>query len=86
MGNKGFGGGVREYDIVITPFQRIVRSRGVIKLHVIYINYMARVISGRLKPDSDVGEAIWVKRSEIHKIWSQLHQDTKKLLKLAGFV
>lgn len=70
----------------LTPFERIVKSDNRVKLHVIYIDYIARKVKGRLKPESDVGEARWVSREEIRKIWEELHEDTKRLLKIANMV
>ena len=77
-----------EVDLVrgLPAFDRIVKRGGEVELHVIYIDYMARLIRGELKVDSDVGEARWVKRDEFEKIWEELHEDTKKLLKIAGVV
>ena len=68
------------------PFDRIVRSDDRVSLHVIYIDYLARVTGGELKPGSDVGEAIWVKKERIPQIWEELHDDTKKLLQIAKIV
>ncbi|MHC1567037.1 MAG: NUDIX hydrolase [Candidatus Syntropharchaeia archaeon] len=67
----------------IEPFERIVRSQNGVKLHVIYIDYIAKVVGGELKPDSDIGEAIWVNKKEILKI-KDLHEDTRKLLEMSG--
>ena len=67
----------------LVPFERIVRSKGKVTLHVIYIDYLAKLAGGSLKPDDDVGEAIWVERSKILQIWKDLHPDTRKLLKIA---
>ncbi len=63
---------------------RIVRSNNKISLHVIYIDYRARVIGGELKPGSDIGEAIWVEKERIPQMWEELHDDTKRLLQIAG--
>ena len=38
------------------PFDTIVRSNDKVSLHVIYIDYLARVTGGKLKLGSDVGE------------------------------
>jgi ADP-ribose pyrophosphatase YjhB (NUDIX family) len=77
----------------LVPFERMIKNdKGESKLekHVIYIDYTAKVAGGELEPDSDVGEAIWVRKEDIHqqkaKIWDELHEDTKKLLKIAGIV
>jgi len=77
-----------EIDLVapLLPFDRIVRSGNKVSLHVIYIDYLARVIGGKLKPGSDVGEAIWVEKERISQIWEELHEDTKKLLQIAKIV
>jgi len=68
------------------PFDRIVRSNGMVSLHVIYIDYLARVSGGELKVGSDAGEAMWVEKEHISQIWEELHEDTKKLLQIAGVV
>ena len=55
-------------------------------LHVIYIDYIARLAGGELKAGSDIGEALWVEKGNIPKIWRELHEDTQRLLKIAGVV
>lgn len=70
----------------LPAFDRIVKSAGGVSLHVIYIDCIARLVGGELKVDSDVGEALWVKKNELDRIWEEVHEDTKKLLKLAGTV
>ncbi|MBA7605162.1 NADH pyrophosphatase [subsurface metagenome] len=67
----------------LTPFERIVKSDGKTTLHVIYIDFLAQLVSGEFRPGSDVGEGIWVSREDLPKIWDELHQDTQKLLNLA---
>ena len=67
------------------PFDRIVRSEdGKVTLHVIYIDYLARVTGGTVRPGSDIGEARWVTREQIPEIWGELHDDTRRLLQIAG--
>ncbi len=68
------------------PFDRIVRSNGRVSLHIIYIDYLAGVTGGELKPGDDVGEAIWVEKERIPQIWEELHNDTKRLLQIAKIV
>ena len=70
----------------LPPFDRIVRSNDEISLHVIYIDYLARVTGGKLEPESDVGEAIWIEKERIPEIWTELHDDTKRLLQIAGII
>jgi len=74
-----------EIDLVtpLHPFERIVRSGDKVSLHVIYIDYLAKVIGGELKTGSDIGEAIWVEKERIPDIWEELHDDTKRLLQIA---
>lgn len=75
-----------EIDLVtpLPPFDTIVRLNGKVSLHVIYIDYLARVSGGKLKVGDDIGEAIWVERKRIPEIWEELHDDTKRLLQIAG--
>jgi ADP-ribose pyrophosphatase YjhB (NUDIX family) len=68
----------------LVPFDRIVKANKEISLHVIYIDYIAKLLGGELKADSDVGEALWIEKKNIPEIWSELHEDTQRLLKIAG--
>jgi ADP-ribose pyrophosphatase YjhB (NUDIX family) len=68
----------------LVPFDRIVKVDGKTSLHVIYIDYVARLVSGELKAGSDAGEALWVNKKNISKMWQELHEDTQSLLKIAG--
>jgi 8-oxo-dGTP diphosphatase len=70
----------------LIPFERIVKAEGKTTLHVIYIDYLAKVVGGELKVGSDVGEGIWVLKEDIPKIWEELHDDTKRLLEIANVV
>ncbi|MFC1981539.1 NUDIX domain-containing protein [Chloroflexota bacterium] len=74
-----------EVDLLVPlpPFDRVVRSDDGLSLHVIYIDYLARVTGGDLKPGSDIGEAMWVEKERILEIWEELHDDTKRLLRIA---
>ncbi len=77
-----------EIDLVslLVPFDRIVREQGRVTLHVIYICYLARVTGGRLEAGSDINEAVWVEQERIPEIWEELHEDTRKLLRIANVV
>jgi hypothetical protein len=68
----------------LVPFDRIVKADGGVSLHVIYIDYVARLVGGELKVGSDVGEALWVGKKSVSKVWEELHEDTQRLLKIAG--
>ncbi len=70
----------------LRPFDRIVRSNDRVSLHVVYIDYLARLAGGEIKVGSDIGEAIWIEKGRISEIWDELHDDTKKLLQIAGVV
>ncbi len=74
-----------DIDLVspLHPFDRIVTEDGEVTLHVIYIDYLARVTGGSLRSASDVGEARWVQRACLPEIWEELHDDTKRLLRIA---
>lgn len=65
------------------PFDRIVKINEETSLHVIYIDYVARLVGGELKMGSDIGEALWIEKENTSKIWLELHEDTQKLLKIA---
>lgn len=70
----------------LTPFDRIVELEGQTDLHVIYICYLAEKSEGNLKPDSDVGEALWATHEDILSIWEELHEDTHRLFQIANIV
>ena len=70
----------------LPPFDRVVKTSDEVSLHVIYIDYLARVVGGKLRTGSDVGEAIWIEKENIPRLWDELHDDTKKLLQIAGVV
>jgi 8-oxo-dGTP diphosphatase len=75
-------------DVAVSrgPFilERIVREGSRDKLHVIYIDYVAKVAGGELKAGSDVGLARWFSRKELDQRWNELHVDTQRLLKESG--
>ena len=75
-----------EIDLVrpLAPFDRIVKLGERTSLHVIYIDYIAKLLCGELKIGSDAGEALWVEKKNIPRVWQELHEDTQKLLKIAG--
>lgn len=75
-----------ELDAPLAHFERIVREGSLTGLHVIYIDYLATMRSGKLTPGSDVGEARWVSKSHIQNIWNELHEDTQILLEIANIV
>jgi len=70
----------------LVPFERIVKVEGETALHVIYIDYLAKVVWGEFRPGGDVGEGIWVGREDLPGIWEELHDDTKRLLRIAKVV
>ena len=70
----------------LVPFDRIVKFNKRTSLHVVYIDYIAKLLGGELKVGSDAGEALWVEKKNIPKIWQELHEDTQRLLKIAGIV
>ncbi len=67
----------------ILPFERIVKRKKEVLLHVIYFDYLAKMVGGKLKPDDDVVEALWLDAGEIRGRLEELHVDTQKLLRLA---
>ena len=70
----------------LPPFDTVVKENNQVSLHVIYIDYLAKVIGGELKVGSDVGEAIWVEKQQIPEMWAELHDDTKRLLRIAKVI
>jgi 8-oxo-dGTP diphosphatase len=75
-----------EIDLVrpLVPFDRIVKLGERTSLHVIYIDYIAKLLGGEFKIGSDAGEALWVEKKNISRVWQELHEDTQRLLKIAG--
>ncbi len=77
-----------DLDIELTrqlvPFDTVVKENSKVILHVIYIDYMARLVKGELRPASDVGEGRWVERKNLSQL--ELHADTIRLFKIAGLM
>ncbi len=67
----------------LPPFERIIHGHDGIRLHVIYIDYLAENIGGDLQPADDVGEALWVPRGKLPALGEELHEDTRRLLEIA---
>jgi ADP-ribose pyrophosphatase YjhB (NUDIX family) len=65
------------------PFERIIRGENGVRLHVIYIDYLAEKIGGELRPGDDVGEAVWIPRLQLPMLREALHADTRRLLEIA---
>lgn len=72
-------------DHLIT-FERIVRGRQGVRLHVVYIDFWARAWSQELVPGDDVREAIWVPVEKLGYYYHELHPDTRVILEKAGFI
>lgn len=68
----------------LIPWDRVVKEEGKTTLHVIYIDFLARVVGGEFRPGSDVAEGMWVSKKDIPRIWDELHDDTKRLMEIAG--
>ncbi|MEE8473483.1 MAG: NUDIX domain-containing protein [Dehalococcoidia bacterium] len=73
-----------ELETLLPPFDRVVKGGEGTELHVIYIDYLARVAEGELRVGDDVGEALWVEKGDLPRLWGELHEDTRKLFALAG--
>lgn len=67
----------------LVPFERIIHGNGAVRLHVIYIDYVAEKIGGELQPADDVGEAVWIPRRHLPALGEALHDDTRRLLEIA---
>ncbi len=52
---------------VIEVLDRIERVRGRVKYHYVIVDYVCRLKRGRLRPASDVVDARWVCREELHR-------------------
>jgi ADP-ribose pyrophosphatase YjhB (NUDIX family) len=67
----------------LVPFERIIYGEDGVRLHVIYIDYLAERVGGALQPGDDVGEAVWVPRLQLPALGESLHEDTRRLLEIA---
>jgi 8-oxo-dGTP diphosphatase len=65
------------------PFERIIHGADGVRLHVIYIDYLAEKVGGLLQPGDDVGEAEWIPRRRLATLGEALHEDTRRLLEIA---
>ena len=71
-------------DFILT-LERSCKDNDV-EVHVVYIDYSARVTGGSLKADSDLGEARWIPLAELPDIKNDIHEDTLVLLRRAGLM
>jgi len=69
----------------VSTLDRIVREGDGVKIHVVYVDFLVRPVSGELRPGSDVGAARWFSRDEIEANWDEIHVDTRHLLEKIGF-
>jgi ADP-ribose pyrophosphatase YjhB (NUDIX family) len=67
----------------LVPFERIIHGDDGVRLHVIYIDYLAETVGGILQPGDDVGEAVWIPRLQLAALGEALHEDTRRLLEIA---
>lgn len=67
-------------------FDRIVKNGSKTRLHVIYVDFVAKVVGGELKASSDVGVARWFSMEELRERWGELHEDTQKLIRESGIL
>ena len=67
----------------LVPFERIIYGEDGVRLHVIYIDYLAEKVGGVLQPADDVGEAVWIPRLQLSALGETLHEDTRRLLEIA---
>jgi 8-oxo-dGTP diphosphatase len=70
---------------ILPPFETIFRKADSIRLHVVYIDFLAELVGGQLMPDDDVAEAEWWDLNTLQARWNELHTDTRRLLILAGY-
>ena len=70
---------------MLPAFETIFRERGKMLLHVVYIDFLADLVGGTLRPDDDGGEAQWWTPQTLSLRWDELHPDTQRLMKLAGY-
>lgn len=66
--------------------ERILRRNGRPIMHVIYIDFLAKPIAGKVKPSSDVAQLKWFTRSMLKANINEIHVDTQDLLQKAGWL
>jgi len=52
---------------VVAAFDRIMRKRRRVRYHYVIVDYVCRLMGGRLQPSSDVVDARWVRREDLPK-------------------
>ena len=71
----------------LITFERIVREKEKVLLHVVYIDFWGEVVrGGELKAGDDVGEARWFTPDEILALQGEIHPDARTILAAAGFL
>jgi 8-oxo-dGTP diphosphatase len=53
--------------------------------HYIFLNYLCKIVGGKLKPSSDAADAKWFSKEEIEKIETN-HPSVKRSLQRLGFM
>jgi len=69
----------------LPAFDTIFRDGDRPVLHVVYIDFLADLVSGDLQPDDDVGQAEWWDTQTLTRRRHELHPDTQRLMELAGY-
>ncbi len=71
----------------VRPMERLIfGAAGTLEEHILYLDVVARVQHGQFKPASDVGEGDWFSKTQLPLMLTEIHEDTQKLLKEAGFL
>lgn len=69
----------------LPAFDTIFREGERATLHVVYIDFLADLIGGELRPDDDIAEAEWWDEATLALRRHELHPDTQRLMTLAGY-
>ncbi len=75
-----------ELTEALPAFDTIMKTGNQAFLHVVYIDYLAKVVKGELTPGSDIGESMWIEKKRIPNVWYELHDDTKRLMEIGRIV
>jgi len=74
------------FDGVLLDITERVRAEQAMRRASRLVPCAGAVFTNTVKPADDVGEAIWIGKEDLPRIWDELHDDTKRLLEIAKVI
>ncbi len=76
-----------ETGLEVEPIKLIEVDEAIVgeERHYIFLNYLCKIVGGKLKPSSDAADAKWFTKEELDKIETN-HPSVKRSLQRIGFL